>query len=405
MNNSSEYKKYFDNVSPDQELVNKTRNMMLSELGSAVSSGRSGKISYKKYGMVAVCAAAAAVAIIVSPKIGGKGNNGFNSTVNDNSAEIPAVSVITDNSPEITSDGTDPSGMPAAAVTSDITSVSDPSFMISVTENKLFTKEQSVITSASPVYNTNVPAVTSAPETAAVNDSHVTAPVTAEEIPIYSQTLKQEEPETSVSIIPNFRPGVTSSAETTDIPVTESAASSADSSGNAQPPAEKSDYIDTVKSVYNGIEYSVYLNKEYDYNTPHIMDKDSISIKDAEDCFGNDLWPSASEEDKSSMRIFASDKNDPGSGIYFISGRQTSLSDRNSRFAAVSISDNGTDLRYSVSDESEAVSTVIDSCTVVLWQLVQYDDVYICSYLKNGHRYDVCFKGYSINEITEIIMN
>ena len=37
--------------------------------------------------------------------------------------------------------------------------------------------------------------------------------------------------------------------------------------------------------------------------------------------------------------------------------------------------------------------------------LDQYDDVYICSYLKNGHRYDVCFKGYSINEITEIIMN
>jgi len=401
MNKSNEYKKYFDNVSPDQELVNRTRNMMLSELRADTESGTIRKISYKKYGMIAVCAAAAAVTIIVSPKIGSRDNKFLNKPEINNSAEVTSVSENS-NHAEITSVSTDMNSMSVELITSSVTSVSDQPLLSSADDKTRSTEKLFPVTSDLSVDQTRIPAVSSVPESSAANSVQVTVPSKAEETVISSETMHSE-PEVSVSVIPNFRPGVTSSSEITY--TSGSATHSTDGAPDAEPPSVDTDYVETVKAVYNGKEYPVYLNMEYDFDAPHIMDKDSISIQNAENYFGNDFWPSFSEAEKTAVRIFVSDADDPGSGIYFVAGKQTSLSERNSKFAAVSVSDNGTELRYSVPYEYEAVPTVIDSCNVVFWKLVQYDDVYICSYMKNEHKYDICFKGYSINDITEVIMN
>jgi len=405
MNKSNEYKKYFDNVSPDQELVNRTRNMMLSELGTDASSGGIRKISYKKYGMIAVCAAAAAVAIIASPKIGSSDKNSFINTEINNSAEVTSVSEKY-NSAEITTAVTDKNGVTGVLSTSPKTKVSDHPLSRQTADNSVLTEVYSAVTIDSSSNNTKIPAVSSVPVSSEVTEAQTAAPPVNDETGIPSETVQADKPEVSVTVIPNFRPGVTSSSETTYISVSsETAAHSTDGVPDNREPSDNNDYVETVKAVYNGIEYSVNINKEYDYSTPRIMDKDSIGIQTAENYFGKDFLPSFVYDDKSSLRIFVSDIDDPGTGIYFVSGTQTLLSDRNSRFAAIAVSDNGTDLRYSVPYENEAVPTEIGPCRTVIWQLVQYDDVYICSYIKNGYRYDICFKGYSINEITEIIMN
>ncbi len=389
---NNEYKKYFDQVSPEQNLIEETKKKMLDEINKPlVCSSKNTRVSFIRYGILTACAAAAAVSVALVPK--------------------PANTHISD------SDNCSGNNQ----VDRSFTTVTDLSATTIISSKKTSSPIKN------PNYSENIENTCQTPVTPnnadSVNDTDTTVPVT--EVPTQSITRTIETavpqytsaPSQTAYVPPQTRPQTDSihTAPQCTVVVTAPAGYRPGASGGNQeggpvntPMVTQPCCLEQIykieKAEISGIETDIYVNVEYDYIAPLLKNTTDVSAEDAAQYFGDGYCPGNLSNMYPDFKMKMPEEYGLEDGMCMIFGEHTGLDEKNSKFAVVTLSKGYTNLKYAAFSYKPLL-TVINGTQYSFTALSQYNDVYFCSFEKNGFYYDLCFKGFDLDQIIETLLS
>ncbi|MDO5558162.1 MAG: hypothetical protein Q4F95_01035 [Oscillospiraceae bacterium] len=401
--NKNIYRQYFDQIRPDDKLVEATKQMMQNELRPEVSPDRHKIFKVNRYLALTACAAIAAASVLIVPKL----------SDDVPVSEVPSTTVLSDTS-DINGD--------TSAVQSDSTSATDKNNSHAYTGSSASEKTEAAVntknsaasagTSAQkhqqqptvtdrPAQNNNQPAATDIPvqsnNTASQTQpgtvsTHQTLPATEE--PPASTKQPAETMNTTTSY---GKPHATSKPDQSDILITTSPADNAATSQTS------------TDMAIDGVNYS----NSYIRNvagTPL-----SVSYDDCREHFGYDVIPQCLRD----LAPEASGTVEQGfyeykTGAVFTYGTQGPLNSKNSVFISITVSDaayvseNGSDelLGYKFFCYQPEMTQVGDkSCLIGRYYSDRGSDVYFCEFENKGVYYTMCFCNYSLERMIDVINN
>lgn len=407
---NNEYKKYFDKVSPEQNLVEQTKKKMYDELNNQSSSKNNIRESFIRYGILAACAVIATVSVAVVPKPGKtnitdqdciqsnnqidksstdiqytsltqKNTNIGNSVVASESSDVGSAEKITVIDGYVTtnpvyyfdkneSDFGNSVKNTSAATNKGTQSVSIPKHTSDNFQTSSPKLTQIIVTSAIPVSDVvTMPAITVPPITTIVG--------TADSVISYTTTC------------PDYRPGLPDITGGTN-------------DGDSDVPDHVYYIADVQTYNYSG---KIYMNIENEYKAPSFTNSIPSSMDEVKKYFGKDICPQQLIDQYPDYLIKAEGNCSLENGIGMIFGEYTGLDLKNSKYVVMSASDNNnTCLGYTIFS-ANPLYTSINGKTYTFSVLSQYPDAYFCSFEQDGIYYNFCFKNYDLADIIQLILS
>lgn len=401
---SDRYKKYFDNISPDEKLVEKTKQKMLDELYK-----KNKVFNIRYYAAVAACLAFVISAVVLAPSLVNSPLKHGTETGTHAAAEHITESTVTD-----VCETSPPSEKETDACT-DITSVCQNdtekiylTTLVSSAETENSHKDENTfsesMTSTESDIVTDITSLSHAPETSEIPETSETYfnTQTTEGMGIPISAIEGSEFVTvtvysSSDLI--LRPGV---SETTDI--------TAECTTTV---TQHTDLTEMTSVSYDTSEFcseidvdgrTIFLNMgfEYEYNFPAYAQK--VSMENARTHFGKSFVPPPLLELYPQETGYANKYDrDYSEGICYVFGEETYIDKLSGRFVSMTVSNSETSYGYNISC-IRPVSTVINGEEYIFGTMEIYKNVYFCQFIHDEIYYKFLFKGYSAEEMMEIIL-
>lgn len=415
---SNNYKKYFDNISPDKKLTEETIQRMNEELN------RKGVKNFNiaPFVVAAACIAVTASAVIFAPDL--KKEINTDSIMTDKEAveivsettvttisklESSGVSETTEEmiiSSSYSSDESQSSCVSSTEQTrtdsaaSNTESAAGPVVSSSKATSYTVTEIPASGTSASLSKITSINSTQESTEVTTVPSVSETETVTTTEA-VISETLSSSYSEevSKETTLPNLRPGnPDGDKEVTTVPEynEEPTCSSTSVTANA---GDGESYYDTV--WVDDTEININYGFEYNYAYPYTADR--ISIRDAEELMDCSFVPSLLKENfPDTTGVYTRNDKSFRNGVCFTFGEETALDRKSGRFVSMAVSRENLLLGYEASYLNPVFSQV-DGKNIIFGTAGGFDDVYFCSFEYNGINYRFLFKGYTPDEMIQTI--
>ncbi len=383
---NNEYIKYNNTISPDDMLIENTRNLMLKELDRQENVHNTFWISSRKYIAAVACFVFIGTTLLVVPKlqkvpIGNKQpeNTSILTQVTTGQTESSYTELSSATTVCLTAQNNVVTMMPQVSDTT--VNSSEVSQTNAVVIENINTSQ---VTTHSFQYTgpvtTAPPANTESAKNTECTESQITTQVTVPSESIYTNT----EATVTTNLKPGNPTGTTTclTSETTTTPVT----------------TQQHFYTENISGVGE-----VAINLSYNYEFDLFSGISVIKQEDVQNYFD----PTLNNLCKISSDVtIMSEKYDLDfeKGMCCIFGEKTGLDDVYGKFVFASLSKNNLLVGYRVNN-ALPVFTKSGDRDFCITKITQYDDVYICSYEYDSIYYSLMFKGYNISEIFEILLS
>lgn len=411
---NNEYKKYFDQVSPEQNLIEDTKKRMLQELNnSSVNNKKCTKISFMRYGVLAACAAIAAVSVAMVPKPVKTNIPDSDSVADENQIDRTFTDTQTTSSvtkkkttsvnsaviPSVSSVGTENDQIISGIITTVNSYPPD-----SNVPQQINTKNSSPVTTTTiSKYYTDVPKQTvghtqSEPSSPTLNSETVavttnlpccTMPVTYPA----SSTVPETSTNTGCQTLPEFKPGSSPNKDpATDI--------------GGGPPLGGADHVYYNEYVEaDGYSGNINVNIENEYYAPRFKNTVSISLDMAQRYFGTDICPQILKDQYPDFVVQTDDKYGLENGVGMIFGEYSGLDVKDSKYIVMAVSEMESNPLGYMLYMGNPLQTYINENGYTFAVLSQYTDTCFCSFQRDGLYYNICFKGYNLTDIVQLLLS
>lgn len=370
---SKKYKEYFDNISPDDKLVENTRKKMLEELNRPAKN-----YNIKPIVTAAACFLFTVSSIIIVPKL----NSPQIAQTPSFTTETTTTTLLSESTTKIEEISQYQTSASIKKETQPIITFTDKEIIttVSETEKSVQILEQTQVYSETvitdEVVETNTPLQITEISLSAV-------PVTESEIVVTTVPVSET---TSVNVRPGQSGGkITSVTDPIECcTITESRIS----------------YFTEIKEG----DIILNINQGYDYVYNYPDEPLIISNERVEEFFGKNIIPYILSENFTDTKCIGYKYDvDFSSGIIYTFGTETAPDKKTGKFISMSVGEEIPECGYDIS-YINPVLTEIDGRNFVFGSLYG-TNTFACSFENMGVNFKFFFKGYSISEILEIIMS